>query len=625
MTEGQNEDLAREFLTNWGWGGDAPEPVRQFALKVAKVNPKGDVRVGDIVVALGYLTKEQVENPKDSPQPREPFFQFLARVYPQVRKHEAEVMAIKDRLPYYAKLPETLAVHPLVASEPIRNECEAIAGLLVSMPTGDNCLVFSSYEEMLRYRQRGASETAASALAKGLHTEARALRFGFAPRVEVATPLRAARKDNGGSEGGHNVGRLFYADRTRGTERNIAVDMLETGVARKATDLSLRVLETGEGEIFYRENGVRLHSYRISLQERIEVTNFLLQTTGANASGTRLMKPSTGRLFYRGQTNTYEMRCSFIPGDMRSAFNDDDQMVSISARYLEQEDGDGFVDIDKLSFVPKVKEHLISALNVKRGIILLVGPTNSGKSTTLAAFLGQHYLIFGDTVKRLSLEDPKERSLIGVEQFSLPSADVYEPYLEGFLRHDPDVILLSEIRSRASAEVATRAALTGHLVLSTFHASEPVEGYTSLAHLLSEERQHDLLQALVMIITQRLVPKLCPVCSVQRAPEPSEWAKFRYSMALRGMDVDEMSIDKSKIRFPVTTREKPDHKCDRCAGTGYVGVYPVHGILDFTKDVKALLRAGEFDKAAERQAFTLECQAIDALHEGLIDLTGVST
>ena len=96
-------------------------------------------------------------------------------------------------------------------------------------------------------------------------------------------------------------------------------------------------------------------------------------------------------------------------------------------------------------------------------------------------------------------------------------------------------------------------------------------------------------------------------------------------MALRGMNVDEMSIDKSKIRFPVTTREKPDHKCDRCAGTGYVGVYPVHGILDFTKDVKALLRAGEFDKAAERQAFTLEGQAIDALHEGLIDLTGVST
>lgn len=79
------------------------------------------------------------------------------------------------------------------------------------------------------------------------------------------------------------------------------------------------------------------------------------------------MKPKTGRMFYKGQNLSFEMRCSFIPGDNSTAFNDDDQVVSISMRYLPNEDGDGFVDIDGLSFVPAVKEHLISALNVKRG------------------------------------------------------------------------------------------------------------------------------------------------------------------------------------------------------------------------------------------------------------------
>lgn len=618
--------IANDFLRDWGWSNDAPEPVRQFALTVARLNPTGQQLTGKIVCLLGHITEGQVESRShEKPNAREPYFQYLTRLFPQLSRYEVEVMAVKDRLPYYAKLPDTLVPHPLIASDAVRDECEKIAGLLTSMPSGDNCLIFSSYEEMLRYRQRGVSEEAVSPLATGLKTERRILRFAFAPRAEVITPLRNARKDSSGVDTGAKVGRLYYADRTRGPERNTAIDLLETGISRKATDLSLRVLETGEGEIYYRENGIRLYTYRISLQDRIEVTNYLMQLSGANPSGTRLMKPKTGRMFYKGQNLSFEMRCSFIPGDNSTAFNDDDQVVSISMRYLPNEDGDGFVDIDGLSFVPAVKEHLISALNVKRGIILLVGPTNSGKSTTLAAFLGQHYLIFGDTLKRLSLEDPKERTLIGVEQFSLPSSDVYEPYLEGFLRHDPDVILLSEIRSRASAEVATRAALTGHLVLSTFHATEPVEGYTSLAHLLSEERQNDLLQALVMIITQRLVPRLCPVCSVERVPTESEWSKFRYSMALRGMDVDALNIQKNNIRFPTTSREKLEHSCDECNATGFVGVYPVHGILDFTKEVKKLLRQGLFEEAAEKQAFTLERQAIDALHAGLIDLSGVST
>jgi type II secretory ATPase GspE/PulE/Tfp pilus assembly ATPase PilB-like protein len=142
---------------------------------------------------------------------------------------------------------------------------------------------------------------------------------------------------------------------------------------------------------------------------------------------------------------------------------------------------------------------------------------------------------------------------------------------------------------------------------------------------MSDDRQHDLLQALVMIITQRLVPKLCPECSVQREPTESEWAQFRYSMSLRGLNADELDIQRKGIRFGVTSHGRHGQSCDRCNSTGHVGVYPLHGILDFTKEIKALLRDGRYDEAADKQTFTLEKQAIDALHAGLIDLAGVST
>ncbi len=618
---------AVELLKGWGWSGDVPRALHEYACNVARINPDGKRMTGEIIIELGYLTRQQVNDAPPQPNSKTPYFTYLTKLYPTLQRHQIEVLAIKDRLPFYSKLGDYLTPHNIIEDiEEVRIECEKIDALLARLPNGRSVLVFATYEEFLRYRQRGTNETRQSPLANALKDDnsPHPLLFGFGRRDDVIAPLRQLKKENSAIEGGTNTGKLFYAERNRSTERSLAVDMLENGVTRKASDLSLKVLSTGEGEIHYRENGVRLHSYRLSMQERIAVSNFLMQQSKANSSGARLMQPETGRMVYKGQSSSFEMRCSFIPGDAAMAYHEDDQLLSISMRYLEQNTGDGYIDIDTLSFTDEIKQHLVSALHVKKGILLLVGPTNSGKSTTLAAFLSKHYDLYGDRVKRLSLEDPKERTIIGVEQFSLPSAKVYEKYLEGFLRHDPDVILFSEIRSKESAETATRAALTGHLVLSTFHATDPVEAYTSLAHLMSEDRQHDLLSALVMIITQRLVPKLCPVCSEQRKPTEDEWSMFRYSMALRGLNVDEMAIHKDSIRFAKTPHKYPDHKCDRCSSTGYVGVYPIHGILDFTKKVRALLRTKDFEEVEKTQAFTLEQQAIKALHAGFIDLEGVS-
>ncbi|WP_455233530.1 GspE/PulE family protein [Geopseudomonas aromaticivorans] len=613
--------LSDTLLGEWGWSAAAPTHVRDIADQILAINPDGTRRIGDIIVDLGLLTREQIESRLPERQPAELLLAFLVRVFPKLQVSRPQIMAIKNHLPFYPRIPAELMVHPLLSTNgALREYCDSLDALLVLIENTQPCLLFADHAELIRYRQRGQIERQRDVILRSLTDEAGTrvgmedLRFGFANRGDIQAPLRALKSSDGALSEKSSTGKLYFQERNRGEERRVAIDMLEEGIQRAASDLSLRVLDTGEGEIHYRVNSLRLHSYKISLSERIAVCNFLLQSSGAQSSGTNLMKPETGRIFYGGNTGTFEMRCSFIPGSSRDSVNEDDQRLSVSMRYLPQDDGDGTVDIDRLGFEDEVKRHLISALNVKHGILLLVGPTNSGKSTTLAAFLSQHYLLHGDKVKRLSLEDPKERTIKGVEQFSLPAADVYTPYLEGFLRHDPDVILLSEIRSAVSAEVATRAALTGHLVLSTFHASSPIEGYSGLAHLMSSDRQYDLLQSLVMIITQRLMPRLCSKCKVKRPPRETELSNFQYSMRLLGRDPDSLGIDMNDVYFP------SDDGCDHCSNSGYRGLVPVHGILDFTKPVRQLLMKEQFEEAEKLQAFTLEEQALKALRRGDISI-----
>lgn len=616
---------AVQMLRAWGWATKPPAILVEYASDVVTINPDGKRPIGEIVTTLGLLTEAQIDRALEDKAPDELLLNYLVNNYPKLLANRAKILAIKNHWPFYKRIPPDAPVHDLLQSDAVvRARCDALDALLLLAENTRPLMLFADPDELLRYRQLGGTESLLDPIMKALSQQmgrrahAEDLWFGLAPRGEIQGPLRQLKSEVSRQGEQSAAGKLFYQERNRGEERRVVIDMLEEGIQRGASDLSMRVLESGEGEIHYRVDSIRQYPYKITADERIAATNYLLQASGAQASGTNLMKPGTGRVFYSGNSGTFEMRCSFLPGNSRDAVIEDDQRISISMRYLSQDEGDGFVDIDRLGFEPEIKKHLNSALNLKDGVVLLVGPTNSGKSTTLAAFLSQHYKLHGDKLKRLSLEDPKERTIRGVEQFSLPSAEVYTDYLEGFLRHDPDVILLSEIRSATTAEVATRAALTGHLVLSTFHASTPVEGYTGLAHLMSADRQYDLLQSLKMIITQRLLPRLCVKCKERRRPTEMEWDVFTYNMTLLGRDASAMPVPLDQIYFP------SENGCAHCAGSGYRGLIPVHGILDFTKDVRKHLLKGEFEAVEKMQAFFLEEQSLRALQRGDISLSEAS-
>lgn len=612
----------------WGWSGTPPESLIEHAKKVVTLNQSGAADAKNIIAGLGILTREEIDSRihERRADDSESALACLARLYPgKVQPRVQQIFAIQSKLAYYEQIPDSLLTHEVIKTvEAARAHCESMDAVLLTLENSRPVLLFNDHAQLIRFRQSG-SDQLSDPLLKALSHETgetvqvKNLLLGLAPRSEISGRLQPLRGDAKGGSSTLSTGKLFFAEAKKGERQKLLVDLIETGIEKRASDAGIEALRNGGGKVIYRINGLRTHSYFLSAEDRQNLTSFAETLSGANPQGSVMRKPTTGRISYIGSQHVVDLRCSFIPGDRRDKANENDNRTSVSVRFQMQEDGDGFVDINSLNIDPEVREHILKALGVRSGIILLIGPTNSGKSTTIGGLIGGHNQLYGDTVKRVSLEDPVERNFVGVEQFSLPDADSFTPYLEGFLRHDPDLIFIGEIRTAASAEVATRAAKTGHIVLSTFHAPSPVEGFSGVAHLMEGKRKFDLLQSLVMIIAQRLVRELCPKCKVLRAPTKEEIGRFEYAMQRLGADLESMVLPEV-LFFPPHYGEG-DSVCPHCNGQGTKGLIPIHGVLDFNKKVRSLLLRDEVEAVEALQAFKLEEQAFKKLIAGDISLS----
>ncbi len=187
------------------------------------------------------------------------------------------------------------------------------------------------------------------------------------------------------------------------------------------------------------------------------------------------------------------------------------------------------------------------------GIILITGPTGSGKSTTLYAALNE---LADDEINILSAEDPVEMSINGISQVQVSSKTSFAGALRSFLRHDPDVIMVGEIRDRETAEIAMKAALTGHLVFSTLHTNSALESIPRLTDIGVEP--YLVASTLLCVIAQRLVRRLCPHC--------------RQPLALSESQCQALSVT-------VDTHIYQPKGCAHCSGVGYVGRLPLFETL----------------------------------------------
>ncbi|MBC8207038.1 MAG: type II/IV secretion system protein [Kiritimatiellales bacterium] len=328
----------------------------------------------------------------------------------------------------------------------------------------------------------------------------------------------------------------------------------------RATDIHIEPMEI-DLRIRYRIDGVlhqtpvpaTLKRFQSSIISRIKVMS--------NMDIAEKRLPQDGRISLRIQGEEIDVRVSTMP----TVYGE-----SVSLRLLLR--GSGMIGMDQLGLAPDDEKTLKRMITRPHGILLCTGPTGSGKSTSLYAWL---HTINSVDKRIMSAEDPIEYEMAGVNQVQMkPEIGLtFAHALRTFLRQDPDVIMVGEIRDRDTAEIAIRAALTGHLVFSTLHTNDSAG---TVNRLLDMGIEPFLVASSVEgIIAQRLIRRLCPVC---RVPVEIDDTKREF---LKGEGFPLEELETKSIYEPVG--------CDACRGSGFKGRTGIYEILTVDDHIRPLI------------------------------------
>lgn len=244
--------------------------------------------------------------------------------------------------------------------------------------------------------------------------------------------------------------------------------------------------------------------------------------------------------------------------------------------------------LEKLNMHPKIHENVVERSAHPHGLFLVVGPTGSGKTTTLHAVLGY---INKPERKIWTAEDPVEITQPGLQQVQmLPKIDfTFATAMRAFLRADPDVILIGEMRDHETASIGVEASLTGHLVLSTLHTNSAPETITRLLDLGLDPVNFS--DALLGVLAQRLMRTLCPKCKEPYKPNQQELDHLINQYGREMFEQDMSDLDLSKVELMRATG------CDDCGDTGYKGRTGIHELLIGTHELQAMIyKKAELDE-----------------------------
>ncbi|TFB08374.1 type II secretion system protein GspE [Candidatus Atribacteria bacterium MT.SAG.1] len=302
-----------------------------------------------------------------------------------------------------------------------------------------------------------------------------------------------------------------------------------------------------------------------------------------------------------------------LPQDGRIQVNVSGRKINIRVSVLPTVNGEGVVlrildpvsillELNSLGFSKDILPKFESLIKKSNGIILVTGPTGSGKSTTLYTTLN----ILNSTEKKImTIEDPVEYKLKGINQVQAkPKIGLtFAAGLRSFLRQDPDIMLVGEIRDKETAEVAVQAALTGHLVLSTLHTNDAP---SSVIRLIDMGVEPFLISSSVIgVLAQRLVRKICPKCKKETASTP-DTTKI----------LEEYEINVSKITL------YKGKGCSHCKDTGYKGRIAIFELMIITDNIRDLITrnvtTGKLREAAIKEGMCLlKEDGLKKVHEGI--------
>lgn len=352
-------------------------------------------------------------------------------------------------------------------------------------------------------------------------------------------------------------------------------EIIARALAERATDIHIEPAK-GTLAIRYRVDGnleevklpENLAKFKDAIVSRVKIMARL------NISEKR--RPQDGRIAFAAKDGEeIDIRVSTLP----TLYGE-----SVSLRLLNQNSQK--MTISDLGLLPDDSKKIDAALARPHGIILVTGPTGSGKSTSLTAFIRKIRL---PEIRIVTVEDPVEYEVEGVNQTQVrPEIGLtFSAVLRSVLRQDPDIIMVGEIRDRETADIAIRASLTGHLVLSTLHTNDAAGALTRLTDMQIEPFL--IASSVNMILAQRLVRRLCG-CA-----KPSDIAPGQLRRCLAALGVDEGQCE-------FLGKVKAAAGCDRCRKTGYFGRVGIFEMLSVNEEIHAMVvarkSAREIRKAA---------------------------
>jgi len=367
--------------------------------------------------------------------------------------------------------------------------------------------------------------------------------------------------------------------------------LLTDAVKRGASDIHIEPFEH-EMRVRYRVDGALHEVMKPPVKMRAALTSRVKIMAQLNIAERRV--PQDGRIKLKMGSRVIDFRVSTLP----VLFGE-----KIVLRILDK--GNLTLDLKTFGFEPKSEENLLKAILNPYGMVLVTGPTGSGKTTTLYSALSRINQI---DVNIMTAEDPVEYNLLGINQVLVRNevGMTFAAALKAFLRQDPNIILVGEIRDFETAEIAVKASLTGHLVLSTLHTNDAPSTITRMVDMGIEP--FNVASAVNLIVAQRLVRRVCKECKQQHEYTPEEMHAF--------------AIDK---------KEGPFFKgagCDTCVGTGYKGRQGLYEVMALTSPLRREILKGASteelrDLAVKEGMLTLRMDGMLKVKKGVTTLEEV--
>jgi type IV pilus assembly protein PilB len=370
--------------------------------------------------------------------------------------------------------------------------------------------------------------------------------------------------------------------------------LLIEAVKRGASDIHVEPFEH-EIRVRYRIDGALLEIMRPPLKMKAALTSRIKILSQLNIAERRV--PQDGRLKLKMGNRVIDFRVSTLPvlyGE------------KIVMRILDK--GNLTLDLTKFGFEPKAEKDLMRAILNPYGMVLVTGPTGSGKTTTLYSALSR---VNTPEVNIMTAEDPVEYNLMGINQVLVRNEIglTFAAALKAFLRQDPNIIMIGEIRDLETGGIAIKAALTGHLVLSTLHTNDAASTITRMIDMGVEA--FNVASAVNLVVAQRLVRRICKDCK-----GPHQYSDEQLSP---------LGTDLEKLRAIPFMKGAG---CDTCNGTGYKGRAGLYEVMALSPELRRMILRGASvsemqEQAVEEGMLTLRMDGMKKIERGVTTLEEV--